>query len=148
LIGKPWIFASHAEDAPRKASKISRSEQVKEREPDHIGEDKEQRPQEDPDMAGYANINRALPADERTPFVEKPAHRIASFPAHAIAHAKAAVDSGAFSSMAEGLLVEARESDLSVASEVTQARVTEALKAGADGCDVPVHTAESILRAR
>jgi hypothetical protein len=34
--------------------------------------------------------------------------------------------------MAEGLLVEAHESDLSVASEVTQARVTEALKAGAE----------------
>jgi hypothetical protein len=34
--------------------------------------------------------------------------------------------------MAEGLLVEAHESDLSVASEVTQARVTAALKAGAE----------------
>jgi len=37
-----------------------------------------------------------------------------------------------FSSIAEGLLVEAHESDLSVASEVTQARVTEALKVGAE----------------
>jgi hypothetical protein len=34
--------------------------------------------------------------------------------------------------MAEELLVEAHESDLSVASEVTQARVTEALKVGAE----------------
>jgi hypothetical protein len=34
--------------------------------------------------------------------------------------------------MAEGLLVEAHESDLSVASELTQARVTEALKIGAE----------------
>ena len=80
----------------------------------------------------YGYINRALPADELTPFVEKLAHRIASFPAHAIAHAKAAVDSGALTSIAEGLLVEAHESDLSVASEVTQARATEALKAGAE----------------
>ena len=80
----------------------------------------------------YGYINRALPADELTPFVEKLAHRIASFPAHAIAHAKAAVDGGAFKSMAEGLLVEAHESDLSVASEVTQARVREALKVGAE----------------
>jgi enoyl-CoA hydratase/carnithine racemase len=80
----------------------------------------------------YGYINRALPADELTPFVEKLARRIASFPAHAIAHAKAAVDTGAFRSMAEGLLVEAHESDLSVASEVTQARVTEALKVGAE----------------
>src|SRR5882724_8276857 len=80
----------------------------------------------------YGYINRAVPEDELTPFVEKLAHRIASFPAHAIAHAKAAVDTGAFSSLAEGLLVEAHESDLSVASEVTQARVKEALKAGAE----------------
>ncbi len=80
----------------------------------------------------YGYINRALPADELTPFVEELAHRIASFPAHAIAHAKAAVDDGAFGSMAEGLLVESHESDLSVASEVTQARVKQALKAGAE----------------
>ena len=80
----------------------------------------------------YGHINRALPADDLTPFVEKLAHRIASFPTHAIAHAKAAVDTGAFSSVAEGLLVEARESDLSVASDVTQARVAEVLKVGAE----------------
>ena len=42
------------------------------------------------------------------------------------------MDTGAFSSIAEGLLVEARESDLSVASEVTQARVTQVLKVGAE----------------
>jgi enoyl-CoA hydratase/carnithine racemase len=60
----------------------------------------------------YGYINRALPADELTPFVEKLAHRIASFPVHTIAHVKTAVDIGAFSSMAEGLLVEAHESDL------------------------------------
>jgi len=51
----------------------------------------------------------------------------------AIAHAKAAVDGGAFGSMAEGLLVEAHESDLAVASEVTQAaRSAQALKVGAE----------------
>ncbi len=42
------------------------------------------------------------------------------------------MDTGAFGSLAEGLLVEAHESDLSVASEVTQARVREALKVGAE----------------
>ena len=42
------------------------------------------------------------------------------------------MDRGAFSSVAEGLLVEAHESDLSVASEVTQARVAEALNVGAE----------------
>ena len=80
----------------------------------------------------YGYINRALPADELTPFVERLAHRIASFPAHTIAHVKTAVDMGAFGSLAEGLLVEAHESDLSVASVVTQARVAEALKVGAE----------------
>jgi len=80
----------------------------------------------------YGYINRALPADELAPFVEKLAFRIASFPAHTIAHAKAAVDAGAFHSLAEGLLVEAHESDLSVASALTQARVAEALKVGAE----------------
>ncbi len=80
----------------------------------------------------YGYINRALPAEELTPFVEKLARRIASFPAHTIAHVKTAVDIGAFGSLAEGLLVEARESDLSVASDVSQARVKEALKVGAE----------------
>lgn len=80
----------------------------------------------------YGYINRALPADELTRFVERLAHRIAAFPAHTVAHVKAAVDRGAFGSLAEGLLVEAHESDLSVASEVTQARVAEALKVGAE----------------
>jgi enoyl-CoA hydratase/carnithine racemase len=80
----------------------------------------------------YGYINRALPEDELTPFVEKLAHRIASFPAHTIAHVKAAVDIGAFNSMSEGLLVEAHESDLSVANEATQALVAKALKVGAE----------------
>jgi enoyl-CoA hydratase/carnithine racemase len=80
----------------------------------------------------YGYINRALPPEELTPFVERLAHRIASFPAHTVAHVKAAVDIGAFSSLAQGLLVEAHESDLSVASEVTQSRVAAALKVGAE----------------
>jgi hypothetical protein len=80
----------------------------------------------------YGYINQGLSADELTPFVEKLAHRIASFPPHAIAHAKAAVDTGAFSAMAEGFLVEAHESDLTIFSEATQARVAEALKVGAE----------------
>ncbi len=80
----------------------------------------------------YGYVNRALSADELTPFVERLAHRLASFPLHAIAHAKTAVDTGTFSSIPEGLLVEAHESDLSLANEVTQARVAEALKIGAE----------------
>ena len=80
----------------------------------------------------YGYVNRALPPEELTPFVERLAHRIASFPPHAIAHAKKAVDGGVYGSLPLGLLVEAHESDLSVASEVTQARVREALTVGAE----------------
>ena len=80
----------------------------------------------------YGYINRALPGHELTPFVEKLAHRIASFPPHAIGHIKAAVDFGAFGSIAEGLLVEAHESDLALANEVAQARIAESLKLGAE----------------
>ena len=42
----------------------------------------------------YGYINRALPPEELGPFVDKLARRIASFPPHAIALAKAAVDAG------------------------------------------------------
>jgi enoyl-CoA hydratase/carnithine racemase len=80
----------------------------------------------------YGYINRALPQDELTPFVEALAHRMASFPAHTIAHVKAAVDKGAYGSLAEGLLAEANESDLSVANAISQARVAEALIIGAE----------------
>jgi enoyl-CoA hydratase/carnithine racemase len=56
------------------------------------------------ELAGrYGYVNRA--AGGRADALRRGAgspHR--SFPAHAIAHAKAAVDTGAFSSMAEGLL--------------------------------------------
>ena len=55
----------------------------------------------------YGYINRALPADELTSFVEKLARRIASFPTHAIAHAKTAVDNGAFRSLAHVSLLRA-----------------------------------------
>ena len=53
---------------------------------------------------GY--LNRALPADEIGPFVDRLARRIASFPAPAIAAAKAAVDA-AERPLAEGLAEEA-----------------------------------------
>jgi enoyl-CoA hydratase/carnithine racemase len=83
----------------------------------------------------YGYINRAVPAEDLTPFVEKLARRIASFPPHAIAHAKAAVDGGAFGFLSEGLLVEAHESDKSVANAATQALVSKALQVGAETYD-------------
>jgi len=80
----------------------------------------------------YGYINRALPPSELGPFVEKLAHRIAAFPPHAIAHIKTAVDVGAFSSLSEGLLVEAHESDLALANPVTLERVMLSKKLGAE----------------
>ncbi|KAK4508619.1 hypothetical protein PRZ48_002358 [Zasmidium cellare] len=75
-------------------------------------------------------INRALDAKDLGPFVENLARRIASFPPHAVAHIKAAVNRGAQSSLPAGLLAEAHESDLCVASDVTRGRVGEGLKLG------------------
>ena len=83
----------------------------------------------------YGYVNRALPPEELTPFVERLAHRIASFPPHTIAHAKKAVDGGVYNSLPLGLLVEAHESDLSVASDVTKERIKEVMKAGAETYD-------------
>ena len=54
----------------------------------------------------YGWVNRALPADELGPFVERLAHRIASFPAYAIAKAKRAIDA-ALPSPVPGLIEEA-----------------------------------------
>jgi hypothetical protein len=39
----------------------------------------------------YRDLNRALPADELTPIAERLARCIASFPAHTIAHLRAAI---------------------------------------------------------
>lgn len=54
----------------------------------------------------YGYINRALPADELTPFVEKLAFRIASYQPEVIAATKNAIYSTADMPLAEGLLEE------------------------------------------
>ena len=54
----------------------------------------------------YGYINRALPPDELTPFVEDLAYRIASFPAESIAIAKKAVLAAMELPLREGLLEE------------------------------------------
>ncbi len=55
----------------------------------------------------YGYINRALPPDELTPFVEELAYRIASFPAESIAIAKKAVLIALERPIVEGLIEEA-----------------------------------------
>ena len=75
----------------------------------------------------YGYINRALPPDEIGPFVERMAYRIATFPAEAIALAKASVDSAELP-MVEGLLEEAHYFNQSVATDEAQRRMRRFLE--------------------
>lgn len=77
----------------------------------------------------YGYVNRALPPGELTPFVERLAYRIASFPASAIALAKAAVDAAELPTF-EGLLEEAHLFNQSLATDAAQERMAAFLAAG------------------
>lgn len=76
----------------------------------------------------YGYVNRALPAEELGPFVEGLARRIASFPAEAIARAKAAV-LAAESGLEAGLTLEARLFDECVALPEARRRMQAFLAA-------------------
>ena len=77
----------------------------------------------------YGYVNRALPAEELRPFVEDLAYRIASFPAEAIARAKAAALAGE-PPVAPGLTEEARLFDESAATPAARERMRAFLNAG------------------
>jgi enoyl-CoA hydratase/carnithine racemase len=77
----------------------------------------------------YGYVNRALPPEDLGPFVERLAYRIASFPAEAIALAKAAVDAAELPTPA-GLLEEARCFDQAVATEAARQRMGRFLARG------------------
>jgi enoyl-CoA hydratase/carnithine racemase len=77
----------------------------------------------------YGYINRALPAEELAPFVERLAYRIASFPPKGIALAKAAVDA-AEQPTREGLLEEAHLFLRSAAAEEARGRMRRFLERG------------------
>jgi enoyl-CoA hydratase/carnithine racemase len=77
----------------------------------------------------YGYVNRALPPDEIRPFVENLAYRIASFPAEAIARAKAAA-LAAEPPVAAGLIEEARLFGESAAAPAARERMRAFLKAG------------------
>jgi enoyl-CoA hydratase/carnithine racemase len=76
---------------------------------------------------GY--VNRALDEHELRPFVDSLAHRIASFPTHAIAHAKAAV-TAAEADLVPGLLDEAERFAQTLAAEETITRMERFLELG------------------
>jgi enoyl-CoA hydratase/carnithine racemase len=77
----------------------------------------------------YGYINRALPPEELTPFVERLAYRMASFPAEALALAKAAVLAAELSTM-DGLLEEAHAFNQSLATTAAQTRMNKFLTSG------------------
>jgi len=76
---------------------------------------------------GY--LNRALPAEELRPFVDALARRIASFPASAIALAKAAVNDAELP-LEAGLIEEAHRFNLSLATPDAQARMARFIEIG------------------
>jgi enoyl-CoA hydratase/carnithine racemase len=77
----------------------------------------------------YGYVNRALPAHELGPFVERLAFRIASFPAEAIALAKTAVDAAELS-IREGLLEEAHCFNQTLATAAAERRMARFLARG------------------
>jgi enoyl-CoA hydratase/carnithine racemase len=83
----------------------------------------------------YGWVNRALPPGELGPFVERLAHRIASFPPEAIALAKAAVDAAELPTAA-GLLEEAHCFNRSLATPAARRRLARALALGAQTREV------------
>ena len=77
----------------------------------------------------YGYINRALPPEELTPFVERLAYRIASFPAEAIALAKASVNAAELP-IVEGLIEEAHYFNQSLATSPAQRRMAKFMELG------------------
>jgi enoyl-CoA hydratase/carnithine racemase len=77
----------------------------------------------------YGYINRAFPPEELTPFVEKLAYRIASFPAEAIALAKASVDAAELPTI-EGLIEEAHYFNQSLTTQGAQKRMAKFMEIG------------------
>jgi enoyl-CoA hydratase/carnithine racemase len=78
----------------------------------------------------YGYINRALPPDELTPFVEELAYRIATFPAEAIALGKKSVQNAEEMSIAEGLWEETILFTQAIQSAPAQARMKRFMELG------------------
>ena len=78
----------------------------------------------------YGYINRALPSEEMTPFVDDLAYRIASFPAEAIALGKKSVQNVGEMSVVEGLWEETNLFTESIRSAPAQARMKKFIELG------------------
>ncbi len=77
----------------------------------------------------YGYVNRALPPQELSPFVQNLAHRIASFPAQALARTKAALAAGELP-LGEGLIQETHLFNQCVADPQARARMQAFLDLG------------------
>ena len=77
----------------------------------------------------YGYVNRALPPQELGPFVQNLAHRIASFPAQALARTKAALAAGELP-LGEGLIQETHLFNQCVADPQARARMQAFLDMG------------------
>jgi len=85
---------------------------------------------------GY--VNRALPPAELGPFVDRLARRIASFPAEAIALAKASVNAAELPTF-DGLLEEAHNFNRSLATDAASARMARFLELGGQTREVEMN---------
>src|SRR5436190_4625868 len=95
----------------------------------------------------YGYLNRALPAAELGPFVERLARRIASFPAEAIALAKASVNAAELPTV-EGLLEEAHYFNQSLATRAAQERMQRFLALGGQTREVELDLGGLVERLR
>lgn len=92
----------------------------------------------------YGYINRALPPEDLTPFVDNLAFRIASFPAEVVALAKASVNSAELT-MAQGLLEEADCFNKAVATGESIKRIKRFLELGGQTHDKESGSFEDLI---
>src|SRR5881398_3171197 len=95
----------------------------------------------------YGYLNRALPAAELGPFVERLARRIASFPAEAIALAKASINAAELPTV-EGLLEEAHCFNQSLATRPAQERMQKFLALGGQTREVELDLGALVEKLR
>jgi len=91
----------------------------------------------------YGYINRALPPEELTPYVERLAYRIASFPAEAIAFAKASVNAAELPTI-EGLIEEGHYFNQSIATGPAQERMRKFMELGGQTREVELNIEDMI----
>jgi enoyl-CoA hydratase/carnithine racemase len=94
----------------------------------------------------YGYINRALPPEELTPFVEDLAYRIAGFPTEAIRLGKKSVQNAAEMSVVEGLWEETSLFIESIRSAPAQARMKKFIELGGQTREVELHL-ENLVKA-